>query len=74
MSILQSTADLIRSLRSGICPACGAGKKRRNTFCGDCYYKLDRPLQAALYKPVGGGYETAVNTALRKLRPGEVQS
>lgn len=59
--------NLVRSLRSIRCPACGAMKKKRQTFCGDCYFKLPAQAQRDLYRGLEDGYESYVLRALRTL-------
>jgi hypothetical protein len=63
--------QLITSLRSEICPACGDLKKRRQTLCRPCYRRLPPKLRADLYDPLGGGYEEAVTAAMAALRATE---
>lgn len=59
--------QLIDSLCSNLCPACGRGKNARMTLCGGCYHGLPRELQKALYNRLGEGYSEAVDQALRML-------
>ena len=56
--------QLIASLRSTRCLACGGAKNSRMTFCGRDYHRLSQPLKRALYARVGEGYEQAVREAL----------
>lgn len=59
-----TTLDLLASLRSETCPACGSHKQSRHTLCGTCYRELPQPKRQALYDVVGQGYEQAVEAAL----------
>lgn len=59
--------NLVRSLRSCVCPACGGPKGRRKTFCLDCFNQLSPDNQRQLYQGLEQGYETAVLRALRVL-------
>lgn len=60
-------SDLLKSLRSELCPACGRDKKALRTFCGGCYHQLPRPIAKDLYKRFKSGYEEAVGVALQTL-------
>lgn len=60
--------DLVTSLRSNLCPACGGKKKPRNTLCGGCYFILAPSQRAALYHRVGEGYEEAFADAMKHLK------
>jgi hypothetical protein len=62
-----TTRELIDSLCSNLCPACGRGKVARKTLCGHCYHALPRGLQKALYNRLGEGYSEAVDEALHQL-------
>jgi hypothetical protein len=61
--------ELVISLGSKVCPACGGGKKRAHTFCGPDYYKLDTQTRKDLYRRLGSGYREAIAAALRILHP-----
>jgi len=63
--------DLIHSLASGRCPACGKGKQPRNTFCAGCYYKLPARMRPTLYRRLGNGYEESVAQAMQILKRSE---
>jgi hypothetical protein len=67
MILTPDTRELARSLASRVCPACGRGKKPRQTFCIKCYYFLSRDDRASLYARVGEGYENAVTRAMKLL-------
>ena len=64
-------ADLIRSLESETCPACGDAKRRAQTLCYRCYKRLPRRMQHDLYRLLGDGYEEAVAAALAHLKAPE---
>lgn len=62
--VIADNRQAVESLRSGTCPACGAGKTPMRTFCGGCYGRLPSPLATALYRGVFEGYLEAVLAAL----------
>jgi hypothetical protein len=62
-----SDHELVRSLASTKCPACGGVKKRSHTFCSRDYYRLAGPKRNALYNPLGHGYAEAVAAAMTTL-------
>ena len=66
-----TTAAVLDSLASKLCPACAGKKHCRQTLCGRCYSALAFPLQRALYRRLGSGYQEAVVTAMKALRRGE---
>lgn len=59
--------ELLVSLQSPLCPACGGKKKPAQTLCGDCYHALPRHRQQRLYDRLGQGYAEAVHAALYDL-------
>lgn len=59
--------NLVRSLKSTRCPACGQTKGGAKTFCYACFAKLAPDQQRALYQRLDDGYETALLRALRVL-------
>ena len=63
--------QLLLSLQSEVCPACGGPKQRRHTLCRPDFHKLPRRLQCALYDLMGRGYEDAVSEALLNLNATE---
>lgn len=64
---LPATRDLVASLASKTCPACGGAKNPRHTFCSRDYYVLPPDLRTRLYNRVGDGYAEAVSAALVRL-------
>lgn len=62
------TETLVRELAGTTC-RCGRVKRARMTFCGRCYHALPPPLRAALYRPIGEGYEDAYAAAVASLGP-----
>ena len=60
-------SDLIESLRSHRCPACGRGKRPKQTLCGHDYASLPRVAKQALYQTLGRGYEHAFSNAMNLL-------
>lgn len=59
-----SDLDLVRSLRSTVCPACGGPKQPRQTFCRQDYFALSKHRRQSLYDPLGSGYAEAVVAAM----------
>jgi DnaJ-class molecular chaperone len=62
-----TTEQMVDSLYSRVCPACGGQKGDQKTLCFECYGHLRRPKQEALYRRVGSGYEAAVREAMGAL-------
>lgn len=56
-------ADLVASLRSTTCPACGGEKRPNETLCSHEYYRLPRAKRNRLYDYVSAGYAEAVVAA-----------
>lgn len=65
--------QLTESLRSTVCPACGDGKKAKQTLCRGCYFACSAKVRKALYNPLGDGYESAVARAFEELDRGTFQ-
>lgn len=59
--------EILQSLGSNVCGACGSGKSPRMSHCRNCYYSLPREMRSALYKPFGKGYEEAYEASLEYL-------
>lgn len=55
------------SLLSRTCPACGRAKGERKSLCFAEFCALPRGVKAALYFPIGRGYEDALYDALVSL-------
>ena len=64
LRVKVSRGQLIDSLRSDRCPACGGTKKPGQTFCRADYRRLTAAEKHRLHDPVGNGYEEAVAAAL----------
>jgi hypothetical protein len=62
-----TTKDLVTSLRSTCCPACGEWKKVGNAFCYSHYKSLDSSLKRRIYNRIGHGYERAFMDAMNHL-------
>ncbi len=62
-----TATDLVRSLVSTVCPACGDQKRIRNSICRACWDQLPRKAQARLYDQLGEGYEEAIENAFKLL-------
>lgn len=58
---------MIEGLSSEICQ-CGFSKRRKQSFCSKCYYKLPKETRAALYRRIGSGYEEAYDHAVGLLK------
>lgn len=67
MHELLTEEELIASLQSEICPACGRSKMFGQTLCRKQYNLLPREMQRALYQRLGEGYAEAVDAALSHL-------
>jgi len=65
----MDSTELVKSLVSEVCPACDKAKKKRQTFCSRCYYKLTKAQRTALYRLIGEGYEAAFEDAMKTLKP-----
>ena len=61
-------SEMVASLRSGICPACGRGKIVKQSVCRACYIALPSCVRARLYKGIGKGYEQAFGDAMASLK------
>ena len=48
--------------------ACGSRKKKTQSFCRSCYFKLSRKTQHALYTPFSEGYAEIYDRAKEELR------
>lgn len=48
----------------GVTCRCGREKRRGQTFCHWCYYRLPTHIRKALYRRIGEGYEEAYRDAL----------
>jgi hypothetical protein len=55
-------------IKSNKCPYCDGVKDRGNVFCGSCYFSLPKDMRGDLYRPMGEGFEEAVDAALEWLR------
>lgn len=66
-----SDADLVRSLASEVCPACGQQKEVRKTFCFTDYRRLPKAMREGVYQKLGHGYFEAVIEAMQYLGKGE---
>lgn len=60
--------QLVRSLRSARCPACGGPKDAGKTFCGLDYFNLTQATRKSLYRLIGDGYREAVLCAMAQLK------
>lgn len=65
--------ELVISLRSDVCPACGGAKMPGQTLCRKEYSRLPKPGRMRLYQRLGHGYEDAVQWALEQLGATEFQ-
>jgi len=62
-----SAPNLLRSLASATCPACGHAKEYHKSLCLDCYRYLSPDRQHALYQRIDHGYDRAMLEALKVL-------
>ena len=63
----DNTLQLIEELAGEVC-RCGKRKAGKMTFCAGCYRRLPHPMQMALYRRVGQGYEEAYAAAVEFLK------
>jgi len=63
---MMDTQEVLRELQSQKC-RCGKSKKAWRSFCYGCFKQLSYPLQRALYKRFGEGYEEAYRSAIAEL-------
>lgn len=63
--------ELLESLGSTICPACGNEKNRKQTLCYKDYSRLTKEEKQNLYNLVRGGYKEAVVAAFVHLKKTE---
>lgn len=54
---------LIIEILSTVC-RCTRVKRKMNTFCSRCYYKLPQAMRSALYQKIGEGYEESYKSAV----------
>lgn len=70
MPLTESLVDIaLRELDSTTC-VCGATKRRRNSFCSKCFYRLPRGLRNRLYRTVAEGYAEIYDEAKDYLKAG----
>ena len=60
--------EMLQSLKSSSCPACGGGKGARKSFCYRCFGLLPWVMKGDLYKRFGDGYEDAFDYALKWIK------
>jgi hypothetical protein len=63
----QRRLEILDSLGSTTCEACGGKKSRGKSHCRDCYFLLPPRLRNALYRRFGEGYEEAYEESLKFL-------
>lgn len=59
--------EILESLGSTVCGACGGVKREKMSHCTSCYYALPQFMRKALYKRFGEGYEEAYEDSLKYL-------
>lgn len=62
-----SDRQIVASLRSAVCPACGRVKKTAQSLCYSCYQRLSPAQRVALYDDLGNGYDDAIEAAFDRL-------
>ena len=70
LSVTPTRQQLLDSLQSAICPACGKFKLRRQSYCLNDYRSLSKQSKIAIYGRIGHGYEEAFIKALEELGVG----
>lgn len=63
----QRRLEILGSLKSTKCAACGQPKKAMRSHCQRCYFALTPELRRGLYQRFGSGYEEAYEESLRFL-------
>jgi len=56
----------VNMLKSDEC-ICGRWKRPKMAFCYQCYKRMPRDIQLALYNRIGAGFEAAYNEAVKWL-------
>ncbi|MCA1591819.1 MAG: hypothetical protein LC754_04025 [Acidobacteria bacterium] len=59
--------EILHSLGSTTCAACGKSKRPKMSHCRACYYALPPKMRSALYQGFGDGYEEAFEDSLKFL-------
>jgi len=65
----MKTAEIgfyIRALKNEECQ-CGRSKKSGYAVCFECYRRLPRDMQTALYRPINRGFQEAYEAAVKHL-------
>jgi hypothetical protein len=60
--------SILQDFLGTVCSVCGREKRSRMSHCGRCYHALPRPMQSALWKQFGKGYEEAFTASVEWLR------
>lgn len=60
----QRRLEILESLGSETCGACGKAKAPKMSHCRACYFALPTIMRKALYRPFGEGYEEAYEESL----------
>jgi hypothetical protein len=60
--------EILKSLGSTKCEACGETKHPKMSHCRGCYFALPQAMRRALYKRFGEGYEEAFEESLQFLK------
>lgn len=68
-----SDRNLIASLNSTTCPACGGTKQRAHTFCPRDYHALSPENKKAIWRKFGEGYNAAFIRCMRNLGAGRIR-
>lgn len=65
--------EILDSLASDKCAACGNRKRRKQSHCSRCYFKLPPEMRQALYNRFDSGYQEAFRASMEFLQPKEEQ-
>lgn len=60
--------DILSDLHGTVCRNCTGKKKSQESFCRECYNKLDAPMRKALYMRWNTGYIFAFCRGVRLLK------
>jgi hypothetical protein len=70
----ERRGEILESLGSTVCGACGKSKRPKMSHCRACYYALPPKMRSALYQGFGDGYEEAYEQSLDFLSAARAQA
>ena len=66
--MLLEGKSLLANFLGTLCWTCLGAKRSKQSHCSACYHRLPKPMQTALYKRFGEGYEEAFTASVEWLR------